>query len=99
MEAHEIIKVLEDNLLPFTEGNVRAIIDVYPPGANDLVEKILEEGVRRSVWALDAIWEAVGLSPDDSIRKEVEEHLRHEGGVEVFCLPEYLFSSDEDEAP
>jgi hypothetical protein len=87
----------QDNLLPFTEGNVWAIIDVYPPGASDLVEEVLEEGIRRSLWALDVIWEAVGLSPDNSIRREAEEHLRHGGRVEVFCLPEYLFSPDEDE--
>jgi hypothetical protein len=73
METREIIKVLEENLLPFTEENVRAVIDVYPPGANDLVEEVLEEGVRRSMRALDALWEALGSSPDASVRETAEE--------------------------
>jgi len=97
MKAHEVIQVLEENLLPFTEENIRAVIDVYPPGADDLVEEVLEEGVRRSMQALDAIWEALGSSPDDSVRKMAEEFLRHEEGVELLCLPRYLLSPDEDE--
>ncbi len=97
MEAREVIRVLEENLLPFTEENVRAIIDVYPPGANDLVEEVLEEGVRRSMRALDAIWEALGSFPDDSVRKTAEAFLRNEGGVELHCLPKYLLCPDGDE--
>jgi hypothetical protein len=97
METREIIKVLEENLLPFTEENVRAVIDVYPPGANDLVEEVLEEGVRRSMRALDALWEALGSSPDASVRETAEEFLRYEKGVELLCLPKHLLSPDLDE--
>ncbi len=97
MEARGVIRVLEENLLSFTEENIRAIIDVYPPGGNDLVEEVLEEGVRRSVRALDAIWEALGSSPDNSVRETAEAFLRNEAGVEMHCLPKYLLCPDEDE--
>jgi len=97
MKAQEVIQVLEENLFPFTEENIRAVIDVYPPGADDLVEEVLEEGVRRSMRALDAIWEALGSSPDDSVRKMAEEFLRREEGVELLCLPRCLLFPDGDE--
>jgi len=97
METREIIKVLEENLLSFTEKNVRAIIDIYPPGANDLVEEVVEEGVRRSMRVLDALWGALGSSPDAFVRRTAKEFLRHEEGVELLCLPKHLLSPDLDE--
>jgi hypothetical protein len=84
MEATEtIIKVLEDNLLPFTSKEVAVVAqDLGIEGDIRAIScEVLEEGVRRSMEAVRRVQEIFGKLPYPET--VLEEHLRGEGWITV----------------
>ncbi len=92
--TEEIIRVLEDNLLPFTRKKV--VMAAQELGIEGDIEavfrEVLEEGVRRSMEAIRGLQEAFGKLPyPESV---LEEYLRRESAIAVELPPKGLFMKD-----
>jgi len=90
----KIIETLEGNLLPFTPDNVREAAENLgiEGDIEALSREVLEEGVRRSMKAIEGLKETFGELPyPESL---LEEHLRGGGGVAVELPPKGLFDRD-----
>jgi hypothetical protein len=84
MGAQEVIELLEEELLPFTPDNVRAVTEGRRLGAGDLevlAQKVVAEGTRRSLEVLERFFEALEVRPS---LLPIEKHLLSGGKVYVW---------------
>jgi len=84
MDAQGVIELLEEDLLPFTPDNVRAVAEGWRLGAGGLdalAREVVFEGTRRSLEVLGKFFETLEVRP---LLSPIEEHLLSGGKVYVW---------------
>jgi hypothetical protein len=72
-EVEEIIRFLEENLLPYTPEVIREVArERVEEGVEGVVWGVLEEGRRRTLEVYDKVWEVLELPPLPEAREFIE---------------------------
>lgn len=84
-EIEKIVHTLEDEARPFTPEEVKRVIDesgveVKSSDLDEMVQGVLEEGLKRTLTALDKAWEVLGIPP----HPKAENLLREGGAIHVW---------------